>query len=172
MSTYRPGATPGPGSCMPPCASLIAVFLSRRHAYTCKVIQIGGRSIRGTAVLRNCLEPTGVPAATTHRHTSSPGSDESVSTSMPQPPSAAHSAAVDWTPKKGSAAASLADSSASPVSVIPKNTRRRGGAPDLAHSARGQPPADRKQGASMPHPSSRILGALQGGIAHQRPEGM
>ncbi|CAL5224538.1 g7237 [Coccomyxa viridis] len=134
-------------------ADMIAAYLPQRQ-------HLAGQNI-----------PAGVPAATTHRHTSSPGSDESVSTSMPQPPSAAHSAAVDWTPKKGSAAASLADSSASPVSVIPKNTRRRGGAPDLAHSARGQPPADRKQGASMPHPSSRILGALQGGIAHQRPEG-
>ncbi len=88
---------------------------------------------------------------------------------MQPQPLLAHPAAVDWTPKKE---ASLADSSASPVSVIPKNTRRRGGAPDMAHSARGQLPTDRKQGASMPHPSSRILGALQGGIAHQRPEGM
>lgn len=129
-----------------------------------------------TALLTRCLQHAGAPVTTMQRHSGSPGSDESISTSMLQPPLMAQPAAVDWTPKKIGAGGSLADSSASPVSVIPKNTRRRGGAPDLAQDARRRPIADGQQGAagrgaSMPHPSSRILGALQGGGAHMHPEG-
>ena len=56
------------------------------------------------------------------------------------PISSLHGAAADWTPKKGGGAASLAESSASPVSVIPKNTRRR---PNLAQDAARASPADR-----------------------------
>ena len=96
---------------------------------------------------------------------------------MQQPPHAAHPPAFDRTPKKDGAAAGLEDSSASPVSVIPKNTRRRGGAPELARAARGQLLADKKlspagKGTSMPHPSSRILGVLRGDSVHHYPEGV
>ena len=75
------------------------------------------------------------------RRTGSPGSEGSTSTVMHQLPGqhmpipSLYGAAADWTPKKGGAAAGLADNSASPVSVIPKNTRRRPNlAPDVARA--------------------------------------
>ena len=106
------------------------------------------------------------------RRTGSPGSEGSTSTAMHQlsghhmPMPSLYGVAADWTPKKGGVAAGLADSSASPVSVIPKNTRRR---PNLAQDAARASPADRR-GSTQPaarkanggHIGSRMMGSLYG----------
>ena len=106
------------------------------------------------------------------RRTGSPGSEGSTSTAMHPlsgqhiPTPSLYGAAADWTPKKGGAVASLADSSASPVSVIPKNTRRR---PILAQDAARASPADRhgstqsgSRRANGSHIGSRMMGSLYG----------
>ena len=104
-----------------------------------------------------------------HRRTGSPGSEGSTSTAMHplpgqhMPVPSLYGAAADWTPKKGGMAAGLADSSASPVSVIPKNTCRR---PNLTQDA---PSADRhgstqsgSRRANGSHIGSRMMGSLYG----------
>ena len=116
------------------------------------------------------------------RRTGSPGSEGSTSTAM-HPLSGQHmplpllyGAAPDWTPKKGGVAASLAESSASPVSVIPKNTRRR---PTLAQDAARASPADRhgstqsgSRRANGSHIGSRMMGSLYGSTSQHSAAGV
>ena len=106
---------------------------------------------------------------------SSPGSDGSASTAMHQQPAPApgmRAAAFDWTPKKGDVAASLADSSASPVSVIPKASRRRAAAPNVPPLEKHRAAAVGTRGLTGSHASSRILGTLHGGNPYQHPAGL
>ena len=118
----------------------------------------------------------------TQRRTGSPGSEGSTSTAMHplpgqhMPVPSLYGAAADWTPKKGGVAASLADSSASPVSVIPKNTRRR---PNLAQDAARASPADRHgstvsggRRANGSHIGSRMMGSLYGSTLQHSASGV
>lgn len=109
------------------------------------------------------------------RQASSPGSDGSTSTAMHQHPAPApgmHAAAFDWTPKKGNVAASLAHSSASPVSVIPRSNRRRAAAPDVPATEKHRAAAVSAKGMTGAHANSRILGTLRGGNPYQHPAGL
>ena len=106
---------------------------------------------------------------------SSPGSDGSTSTAMHQQPAPApgmHAAAFDWTPKKGDVAASLAHSSASPVSVIPRTNRRRAAAPDVPATEKHRAAAAGARGRTGAHASSRLLGTFRGGNPYQHPAGL
>ena len=116
-----------------------------------------------------------ISAYVPQREASSPGSDGSASTAMHQQPAPApgmRAAAFDWTPKKGDVAASLADSSASPVSVIPKASRRRAAAPNVPPTEKHRAAAVGTRGMTGSHASSRILGNLHGGNPYQHPAGL
>ena len=155
-------------SCKPPSASACQKLQEHRSSDAFSTAESGKGSFYAESALLSA-EPM---AMGMQRRTGSPGSEGSTSTAMHphsgqhMPISSLHGAAADWTPKKGGGAASLAESSASPVSVIPKNTRRR---PNLAQDAARASPADRHgstqsgdRRANGSHIGSRMMGSLYG----------